>query len=329
MSTCQTTSVIILLFVSFLCDMGVPIAAELKYPAKPIEIIVGMSPGGGGDLCSRMIAEKSKRDLGQDVVVINKPGGNNKVAVTLLSKSKPDGYTLGASTDLVFVLNPLVEKVPFATEDFTYITRYADVIVGIVVPEDSPFRSFKDMIEFARANPNKLTVGTVGKGSTPYMLWEIIALEEGLKINLVPFSGSAPATMAMLGGHVMASCNSSPSWARYVRAKKARVLAVPTEERSESFPDVPTLRELGYPDLAWADWSIIAGPKNMDKAIANRLIEAFGKAMETPDYIKLCKELENLPKKPLFGEELFNGIFQRVKLMQKLIKKYPGVMVIK
>lgn len=313
------------LFVFSLCflffySLNVSIAAEPDYPTKPIEIMVGFQPGGGSDVGARMIAEKSKKYLGQDVVVINKPGGGGGVAWTLISKAKPDGYTLTASSDAPIAYNPLVEKVHYKPfEDFTFIAQYGLLDMGFVVLPDSPFRNFKDAIEFARANPNKLTVGVVGATSLSAKL-EILALMANVKIQIVPFPGAAPAVTALLGGHVMIASSGSSGYAMQLKAQKVRLLAVMSEERVYNHPEAPTLKELGYP-IVDNLWYVIAGPKNMEKPIAKKLEEAFKKAMESPEFIKLSQDLEIWEKNLLFGDDLKVGCYQRYKKNEEFLKK--------
>ncbi len=297
------------------------IAAEPSYPMKPIEIIVGYAPGGGTDLGARMIAANSKKFLGQELVILNKPGGAGRVAMTILSKAKPDGYTLGASTDTSIIYSPHVEPVSYKPlEDFTFIIQYGVLNTGISVLADSPFRSFKDFIEFARANPNKLTISTVGEGGGSQVILEGLAFLERLKIQIIPFSGAVPAMTALLGGHVMAASAAGSAYAPHLKAKKVRLLALMGEERIEECPEVPTLKELGYSSLIFQSWYIIAGPKNMEKTIVKKLEEAFRKATDSPDFIKLAKELEVQAEKSLSGDELKKALIRRNANNENLFK---------
>ena len=312
---------ILLAGLSFLYYPNFTLASEPGYPTKPIEVIVGYSPGGGVDLSMRVLAEHAKKFLKQDIIILNRPGGGGRVAMPLVAKSKPDGYTLGAVTDSTFILLPHLEPVAYKPlEDFTLITQYGNIDFGIMVPPDSPFKSFKELIEFARANPNKLSVGTAGVGTTPHVACEALCRMEGLKINIVPFSGGGPAMAAFLGGHFMVFWDSSPQIGRLVKEKKARLLCVMTEERIAGYPDVPTLKELGYP-LVFQSWYIIFGPKNMDRAIVNKLAEDFKKAMKHPDFIKILKDLESWKENPLSGNELKEGIIRRYKANEELFTK--------
>jgi tripartite-type tricarboxylate transporter receptor subunit TctC len=298
------------------------VSAQTAYPTRPIEITVGYAPGAGTDLGARMIAELSKKHLGVDIVCVNKPGGAGRIALTLISKAKPDGYSLGATTDGAVIASPHLEPVTYKPlEDFTFIHQYGTLDFGVTVVPDSPFKTFKEVVEFARANPEKLTMGVVGVGTTDHIALQALSLFENLKIKFVPFNGAAQTMTALLGGHVMTASTASSGYAPHVKAKTARLLAVMGEERMDPYPDVPTLKELGYPSLVFQSWYIISGPKNMEKSVAKKLEEAFGKAMMTPEFIKLAKDLEIHTKKPLFGQELREGLIQRNKNNVEIFRK--------
>jgi tripartite-type tricarboxylate transporter receptor subunit TctC len=298
-------------------------AAETDYPTRPIEITIGYAPGGGTDLGTRMIAEQSKKHLGVDVVCVNKPGGAGRVAMTLISKQKPDGYSLGSTTDSSLIVAPHLEKVAYKPlEDFTFIIRYGTLNFGVTVAKDSPFKTFKDVIEFARANPDKLTQGIIGVGSSDHVAFKALASMENIKIKQVPFAGAAPTMTALLGGHIMIAAPASSGYAPHVKGGTARLLAVLGEERLEQYPDVPTLKELGYPSLVFQSWYVISGPKNMERSVVKKLADAFGKAMETPEFIKLAKDIEIYERKTLTGDELREGIVERSNKNLELFKQF-------
>jgi tripartite-type tricarboxylate transporter receptor subunit TctC len=312
------------LFVSLalIWNAHVSTAAEPGFPTRPIEITVGYSPGGGTDLGARMVAEMAKKDLGQEVFCVNKPGGAGRLAMTLVSKAKPDGYSLGATTDSPVILSPHLEKVPYKPfDDFTFIIQYGILDFGIAVLPDSPLKTFKDMIDFARANPDKLTVSVTGQGTTNYYALEAIAFLEKVKIKIVPFSSVVPAFTALLGGHVMVASTASSGYAQYVKSKTVRLLAVMSDERMSQYPDVPTLKELGYPSLVFQSWYILSGPKNMEKPVVTRLADAFRKGMATPEYKKLANELEIWTEKPLEGNDLREGMIRRSQGNAEIFEK--------
>ncbi len=307
--------------ISALFIFSPPSALGQAYPDKPITIYCGFQPGATTDLTARTLAAGAEKLLGVPVVVENKPGGGATVAPALLATKKPDGYTLGAGSEGSITLAPHLEKMPYHPDTFTFIVQFGRLAYGYVVLPDSLFRTIKDVIEFARANPDKLTISTLGSGSFSHIPWEYLALVEGLKIRLVPFSGAAPAATALLGGHVMIASSSFTGFNPFLKAKKVRLLAVASDERLESFPDVPTMKELGYPLLALTSYHIVIGPKNMEKAIVTKLEEGFKKGMEAPSFIKANQELEMYERNPLGGDRLKEVMIRHYKTNEELAKK--------
>ena len=305
----------------FSCGLRVSVAAEPSYPTKPIELWAGYAPGAGTDLGARMLAENSKKYLGQEVTVVNKPGGGGRVAMTLVSKTKPDGYSLAAVTDSTVVFSPYFEEVPYKPlEDFTFVSSFGTQHFGMVVAADSPFNTVKDLVDFARANPGKLSISTTGVGNNTHVAWEAIALLENLKVKIVPFSGAAPAVTNLLGGHVMVACTGSSGYALHLKAKKVKLLAILSEERMEIYPNTPTLKELGYP-ITFQGLYIVAGPKNMGKPVVKKLEEAFKKATEAPSFIKLAEDLETYSKRTLSSDELSEAMVRLSRRNGELFKK--------
>ena len=317
----KTARIAFLVFLGLFCILTSPMASEPSFPTKPIVIIVGYAPGAFTDLASRRIAEDARKYLGQEVMISNKPGGGGRVGAELVSKAKPDGYTLGAVTDSSFILLPFLEKVPYKPmDDFTFLNQTGTIDFSTLVLPDSPFKKFKDLIDFARANPDKLTISTVGVGTTNHIAFEALCLLEGLKIKLVPFPGAAAAMTALLGGHVMAASTGASGYVPHVKAKTVRMLAMMSDERLDEYPDVPTLKELGYP-LVFQSWHLLYGPKNMDKAVVKKLCDTFARTINSPGFINFAKSLDTWARKPLSGDELREGMIQRSKKNEELFKK--------
>ncbi len=306
---------------NLLCVMDLSNGAERAYPTKPIDMIVGFAPGAGADLGTRLIAENSKKSLGQEVVIQNKPGGGGRSPWILVAKAAPDGYTLGGGPDAALMVAPFKEKVSYKFEDFSFIAQYGVLNYGIVVKQDSSIKTFKDLVGFARANPDKLTVGTLGEGSAGQLAFEILARTENLKIKLVPFPGAAPALTALLGGHIMATSTGSSGYSQHIRAKSVRVLATMGEERVSDYPDVATTKESGFPLLVFQNFYVLFGPKNLEKTMVEKLGASFLKAMESPDFVKLAKDLEIYVSKPLAGNALSERMLQRYRKSDELFKK--------
>ena len=194
------------LFCFFVCNILAPgiVLAQEKYPAKPINFLIGFPAGGTTDVCARPLVTAASKILGQPIVVVNKPGGASAVAVATLKNEKPDGYTIGILGSGA-VLSQHMRKVPYDTaKDYTPIMQYAIYLYGLVVRSDSPWNTFKEFIDYAKNNPGKIRYSTAGPGSPQHLVMERLALKEKIKWTHIPFQGGGPAVTALLGGHVEA-----------------------------------------------------------------------------------------------------------------------------
>jgi len=259
--------------------------AQEKYPTKPINLFVGYGAGGSTTLCARALADAASKILGQPIVVVNKPGGSSAVAMSLLKTEKPDGYTIGVLPSGA-VLSQHMRKVPYdSAQDFTPIMQYAAYTVGLVVRSESPWKTLKEFIDYAKANPGRIRYATAGAGTQQHLVMEQLAIHEKIKWTLIPFDGGVPALMALMGGHVEGLAQTS-EWKTHVASGRLRLLALFGEKRMIDFPNVPTLLELGYKITNPSVLAII-GPKGLPPQIVDTLHRAFKKAMDDPDYNKL------------------------------------------
>ncbi len=245
-----------------------------EFPTKPITFIMPWPAGSGIDVWHRAMCEVAGKVLGQPVVVDNKVGGSGTAGpATMAATAKPDGYTIAHIPLTIFRL-PALQKTPWdPLKDFSYIIGTSGFTFGIAVRADSPFQTLQDLLDWAKANPGKLTYATSGASTSPHIGMEQIALNAGAQLTHVPFKGGPENIAALIGGHVMAMVD-APSWAPLAEAGQARVLTIWTEQRNPRFKDVPTLKELGY-DLELDSPFGIAGPRGMDAAIMKKLHDAF------------------------------------------------------
>jgi tripartite-type tricarboxylate transporter receptor subunit TctC len=260
------------------------VASAQDFPTKPITLIVPWTAGGPTDITLRGMAEVASKHLGQPIIVENKGGGGGTVGpATMAASAKPDGYTISQVPIPVFRL-PFMQEVSWNPEtDFTYIINLTGYTFGITTHAESDFKTWKDVIEFAKANPGKVTYGTPGSGTALHIGMEQIAAASGIKVTQVPFKGAAESNAAVLGKHTLLQVEST-GWKPLVEAGKLRLLMVWTAERVPSFPDVPTLKDLGYGMVIDSPWGL-AGPKGMDPKIVAKLHDAFKKALEDPAVI--------------------------------------------
>ncbi len=297
-------------------------AMAQDYPTKSINLLICMQPGAGADLGGRIIAQEATKVLGQEIVPINRPGGGGAVAAGILSSAKPDGYNLLSCTNGAFTTSPHLESIPYdPLKDFVPILQFGSLTTGILVRSDSPFKSFKEFIDFARKNPGKLSYGFPGIGTAPHLAIEHVMLEEKVNIATVPFEGAAPSMTALLGGHVSACGVSTSGFLPHLRAGKIKVLATTGEKRIEVVPDAPTLFELGYPYGVLMDFYLIAGPKGISPAVTKPLEGAFLKAMETQAFQSLAERLYMQVKVPLHGQKFKEHVEEIYKKNGDIIRK--------
>jgi tripartite-type tricarboxylate transporter receptor subunit TctC len=261
------------------------LAQSQAFPSRPIKLICPWPAGGPTDAVMRAIAESAGKALGGTVIVENKGGAGGTLGAIELVNAKPDGYTLSQMPLGIFRI-PHMQKVQFdPLKDFTYIACLTGYTFGLVVRADSPIMSIKDLVEFAKANPGKFTYGSTGTGTTPHLVMEEFAQRAGIKLSHIPYKGNADGMAALLGGHVM-SHSDSTGWAPHVDAGKVRLLATYGSKRTTKWPNVPTLKDLGYDTVSDSPFGI-GGPRGMDPALVKRLQDAFKKTVEDPAVLSM------------------------------------------
>jgi tripartite-type tricarboxylate transporter receptor subunit TctC len=271
---------------------GVAVAEE--YPAKPITLVVPWPAGGSTDIVMRAIADVASKSLGQPIVVDNKAGGSGTVGpATMAATAKPDGYSISQVPTTIFRMPMMQQAFWDPIKDFSYIIHLSGYTYGVTINAESQLKSWKDVVDFAKQNPGKVTYATPGAGTTLHIGMEQIAQLEGIKLTQVPFKGGAETNAAVLGNHTVLQADST-GWRPLVDAGKLRLLMVWTSQRSPNFPGVPTLRELGYP-LAVESPFGIAGPKGMDPKIIAKLHDAFKKAIDDPGVIATLAKYDMVP----------------------------------
>ena len=273
------------------------------YPTKPIQIWIGQPAGGSTDILIRALAQDAKNYLGKDIVPVNKPGAAGTVSAVQVAATKPDGYILGANPTAAFTIGPYIQDLSVdLVKETTPLLSFAKFYGGIFVKTDSPFKSLKDLLEFAKKNPGKLTYGHPGVGTRSHLIMEMIAAQEGIKMNFVAFAGDAPEVAAILGGHVLAGGASAGTiWTSQIQAGELRFLAA--EERMYLFPEIPILAELGYP-YSLPIVLFVFGPKNLPEPVLKKLEDAFNKAVENPTFKELTKKNMVYAEKNIYREEL-------------------------
>lgn len=269
--------------------------AAQAFPSRPITLICPWPPGGGADVQMRALAAAASKVFGQQVVIENRAGAVGTIGPASLVSAKPDGYTLSQATNAVY-RQPFIARTPYdPSTDFTYLIGITGFNFGLVVRSDGPYRSVADLMAAAKASPGKLTFGTFGNGSPPHTAIDRVAARHGAQLTHVPFKGTAEGMTALRGGHVDALADGT-GWAQFVDAGQFRLLAVFGERRLRRWPDVPTLKELGYDVVEVSPWGII-GPRGMEPAVVRVLHDGFRKAIDDPDFLKV---LDTLVQEPMY-----------------------------
>ncbi len=261
-----------------------------QFPTKPITLICPWPAGGSSDLVMRAIAESVGRDLGQQMVIENRPGASGTMGAGVLVNARPDGYTLTQLPISVFRV-PLMQKTPFdPLKDITYIINVTGYTFGLIVRADAPWKDLAEFVAYAKANPDKVTYGTPGAGTTPHLAVEQFAIKAGIKLSHIPFKGFAENIQSLLGGHTM-SLSDSTGWAPHVDAGKARLLATYGSKRTKRWPQVPTLLDAGYETVSDSPFGF-GGPKGMDPKVVKILHDAFKKAMDDPKVLAMLEKYD-------------------------------------
>ena len=260
------------------------------WPERSITFICPWPAGGTADQSMRALCSVAARVLGQSIAVENKVGASGMIGAKALASAKPDGYTIGQIPISVTRFSQLGTLAADPRKDFTYIARTSGQTFGIAVPANSPFKTLKDFVAHAKANPGKVTYAHAGVGGATHVGMEEFASVACIQFNHVPYKGGSEALQGVLGGHVDALADSS-SWAPHVEAGKLRLLATWGELRTARFKDVPTLRELGY-DVVVDAPNGIGAPKGLDPAVAAKLRDAFRQAANSPEFKTVIDKLD-------------------------------------
>jgi len=281
-------------------------AAE-QYPIRPIRLIVHTTPGAASDITARTAADEMSKQLGQPFIVDNRGGAGGLIGAELVAKATPDGYTLLAGASSVMVMIPAISKrkLPFDPDsDLVPIGRvtHSPGFV-LVVNEKSPYRSIKDLIAAAKAQPGKMKYGSAGMGTNPHMLGELVCDLGGVAIVHVPYRGPVPALLDLLGGATDFQFDSPITVVPHIASGRLRGLMITDRERYPGLPAIPTADEVGYPDLFLRGWTAMYAPRGVPKAVLEKLRAAFRDISMTPQFKERLLKLDLAPGY-LGGDEL-------------------------
>ena len=265
---------------------GVPVAlAQSAYPSKTIQMIVPLAAASAVDNAARILAQRMSQNMGQSIVVENQPGAAGLIGAERVAKAAPDGYTIGGFNDSIMTMLPnLHATMPWdILKDFEPISLVATVEWGLVVNNDTPYKTASDLIAAAKASPGKINYGSGGNGSPQHVAMEVFATTAGISLTHVPYRGATQAALDVASGQVTVAFQGLSTVTSLVRSSKLRLLAVTTRSRLPQFPDVPTMSESGLPGFEFNSWFALMAPAHTPKPIVARLNEEVQKALADPD----------------------------------------------
>jgi tripartite-type tricarboxylate transporter receptor subunit TctC len=265
-------------------DIGAADVQAQPYPNRPIQLIIPIPAGGGGDVTGRLVAEELGKILKMQVIVTNKAGAGNALGTEFVAKSKKDGYTIGYTSSAAIVYAPIMnpENVTYdMIKDFDPLGLHVFFASGFAVQESSPWKTFPELLEYAKKNPGKIRVSTPGLGSTVHFNLEMIQSMTGTQLTHIPYKGGEAVITALLGGHVEATFDAIGKIMPHAEAGKMRVLLL--TKKFSQFPNVPTITELGYKEDLLSAWFAFYAPAGIPEEFKQVLVPAIEKAIRVPD----------------------------------------------
>ena len=258
---------------------GLSVAAQ-TWPARPVKFVVGFGPGGANDVVARVVAEAAAKQLGQPIVVENKPGAGSILGADLVAKSVPDGYTFFVGAGGV-VTNPMIKTtMPYKEGDLLPVGMLAISPSIIVVPVDSKVNNLQDLLALAK-DSRGLNFSTAGTGSTPHFVAEMLKVKAGGKYEIIPYKSGSEGMVAVISGQVDATSEASVVVIPQIQGKKLKAIASTWNKRISALPDVPTTREQGYPEVLIGHWAGVFAPKGTPEMILEKMNQAINAALKT------------------------------------------------
>ncbi len=294
-------------------------AMAQQYPSKPVRIIISFPPGGGVDVVARALAQKMSENMGQQVVVDNRPGGNTILSADLATHAPPDGYTLFMPLDTTMTQNPaLYSKLPYdPVKDFAPVSQAVGGSLVFVTHPKAPFRTLPEMVAYARANPGKLNIAASTAATQIFTL--LLKNTAGIDVTYVPYKGTAPMFQALLAGEIDVVADGVPFYIPHIRSGKLIGLANSAPARHPQLPDMPTVREAGYPQLETSNWIAVFAPAGTPQPIIERLNAEIAKALASPDLKERIIASGNTPT-PSTPEQLGAMLRQDITRWTPIIK---------
>ena len=265
-----------------LASLSTSAQAQATYPDKPIRLVVPYTPGGGADTNSRMLAQPMSTILGQPIVIENRPGASGVVGAMAVLQAPTDGYTVFYDT-FPYAVNAVMRDLPFdPVKDMIPVSQAINMPLILVIPASSPFKTLKDLVDFAKANPNKLDYGSYGAGGAAHLAAELLQRDASIKWTHVPYKGGAQAIADVLAGRLAGYFSNPITALQHLKSGKLRALATTGATRMEALPDVATFEELGYPGFRVVEWNGFFVAKGTPTNVIDRLAKTVNQATKDP-----------------------------------------------
>ncbi len=273
---------------ALLAGLVMTAGAHAAYPDKPVTIIVPFPPGGSTDMVARIMTQKMSEKLGQPVIVENKPGATGAIGAAQVKRSAPDGYTILCASIGVWAVNPFLQKnlAYDPAKDFDLLTVAVKSPNVLVIHPSVPAKDVKELVEYLKLKPNKVTFPSSGAGSSDHLTAALFWMSTGTTGIHVPYKGGGPAIADLVAGHAEASFQNLNNVIGHIKAGKLRALAVTAEKRAALLPDVPTMVELGYKDVVVTSWQAFGAPKGLPTDVKKAIHEAMMAALKDPETSK-------------------------------------------
>lgn len=264
-----------------------------NYPSKPIRLINPYAAGGPADVLGRIVGKELSAELGQAIVVINRPGAGASIGAAFVAQAPQDGYTLLLGTAAAHSVTPVLTEVPYdGLNDFQFIGMAGSVYSVLVINPSVPANNLKEFIALAKSQPGKLNFGTTGLGTSTHIGAEMLQQRTGIKLAHIPYKGAAPALNDLVAGQVQVGFANISAVKGFIDAGQLKPIAIAGPKRSDVLPDVPTFAEAGLPDFESSTWYVVAAPAKTPKPIVERLAQAIANVHKSPEYLKQMRTLD-------------------------------------
>jgi len=270
-------------------------ASAAEWPTKPIKVIVPYTPGGSTDTVSRVVFERVSQTLGQPIIIENKPGANSTLGVGVAARSAPDGYTFVSVLAAYSANMSLYSKLSYKPSDLVPVAEMAELPLFLFASKRLPVKTVGELVAYGRKNPDALTFGSSGVGSSAHLTGERLAMESKLKMTHVPYNGSAPILPALVSGEVSIAFDPLLVPMPHVKTGKINVLAVASAKRWPGEPQIPTMEESGFPGFVMSSWTGLLAPAGTPQPVVDRMAKAIAAATTSPEVSKKLTELGFVP----------------------------------